>query len=319
MIDKLDVRMPKSAVTGRVVEQALSWNPSNRDKSPMQHSLHYGARIDFRPLGIDAMLHHGCRHGDGHSKLEIHDVGQKGLAEITWIIACVTDCDPNEFPIMRIDFAADIPGVSVGWFRDHARFKFKRSEREFGQAPWGTIGTGEVETLNWGKRPNLYRVYNKIREWQVQFRLKQRRKSPDADELEFEKEFGWNLTDTLTRIERQCGVRNIPPDCALFGGLKESIKFNPFDRMELISSGQKECPSPSECGGLDYFTGIGLLRESERIGMQGLRKLINQMTRGNAARTLNNYQRFFRNDSVTISMEQIFDNFRQSTIKQLSS
>src|ERR1700722_5865076 len=108
-----------------------------------------------------------------------------------------------------------------------------------------------------------------------------RKENKEADSLEFEKEFGVKETDVLTRVERQCGGDRIPPELSTFGHLLRAPDFNPFDRLEIIRSGQKSLPSPEGYIGLEYFTGLGMYVESQRVGMQEFRKQLNKRTNGN--------------------------------------
>jgi hypothetical protein len=320
MIDKLDLRIPQNAVWRPRIERILSFDPWTPSSAHLQSAIHYEKKTDLRAVGIDAILHFRCRHGAKHSKLEILDTGKKPYSEIVSIIERVAKVRLDRLGIMRIDLTADLPGVTVPWLKPHVRFKFKRTEREYGQLQYGLVGHGEVETIIAGSRPNVLRIYNKTKECLYQFRRMQRQASPDADPLEFEKEFGLKETDILTRIERQIGGSRIPPEIANFRSLRNLPGFNPFDSLEIITSGESAIPSPAECNGLDYFTGIGLNCESKQLGMNQFRKMLNKQTKGNAARTIQRYREFFSNDSgPTISIKQVVEAYRQSTIDQLAS
>lgn len=320
MIDKLDLRIPKDARWSPAVEKIFSYDPLAPLSARMHPAQHYEGRTDLRAVGLDAILHVKCRHGDKHSKLEILDVGKKPHSEIVKLIEGVAGVNPNPLGIMRIDLTADVPGVTVPWLRSHARWKFKRIEREFGQLPYGTVGRCEVETVTYGSRPNVIRVYNKVEECLSQFRRMQRKVIPNAEPLSFENEFGLKETDILTRIERQSGGSRIPPELATFRCLQNLPDFNPFTSLEIISSQRHSFPSPQDCEGLEYYTGLGLQAESRRMGMQNFRKQLNRQSKGNAARTLERYRRFFSDgDQVCISIEQIFETYRQSTIDQLAA
>jgi hypothetical protein len=319
VIDKLDLRIPTEAVTGGILTNAFSHDPAKREKSCVQYAHHYFARFDLRQRGIDALLHFKCKHGDHHSKLEILDVGKKGYSEILEIIREFTQADPEELGIMRIDLAADVPNVTVPWFKSHLRFKYKRSEREFGQNPYGQVSHGEIETIIAGSRPNVFRIYNKVAENLVQLRRMQRTVSKEADLLDFENEFGMKKTDVLTRLERQCGGKGVPAEVPTLDSLRNLLDFNPFSRVELVKNSTQELPRPEQCKGMEYYTGLGLHLEAQRIGMQGLRKQLNKQSNGNAARTLTSYGQFFPEGKAPITMERILKIFHESTRKQLAA
>ncbi len=148
----------------------------------------------------------------------------------------------------------------------------------------------------------------------------QRKASKDADPLEFEIEFGFKETDIRTRIERQCGGKRIPQELATFEQLTHAPDFNPFTQLEIVRSGVVRLPTPEECEGLEYYTGLGMSAESQRVGMQEFRKRLNRQTKGNAARTMERYARFFSDgEESAISLEQIFESYRASTIVQLAA
>jgi len=68
--------------------------------------------------------------------------------------------DAAQLTIMRIDLAADIKGIPVHSFKGNVRAKWKRTASEIGR--YSMVGKLGVETLTLGKRPNVYRFYNKI-------------------------------------------------------------------------------------------------------------------------------------------------------------
>jgi hypothetical protein len=210
--------------------------------------------------------------------------------------------------------------VTVPWFKAHTRFKFKRTENEHGQMHYGLIGHGQVETILAGSRPNVFRIYNKTKECLFQFRRMLRRASKDSDPLEFEAEFGFKETDVRTRVERQCGGSRIPLELVTFGHIHNAPNFNPFTPLEIIRSGLISLPTPEECDGLEYYTGIGMHQEAQRIGMQEFRKQLNKQTTGNAAKTLRRYGRFFPDGvEAPITVEEIYESYRESTIAQLAA
>ncbi len=320
MIDKLDLRIPQGTIWHPAVARLASLHPWESYSSRVRPTQHYAGRADLREIGIDALLHLQCKHRDHDSKLEILDVGKKTYSEIVQLIESVAGVNPDELGMMRIDLTGDARDVTVPWLKSHIRFKFKRTENEHGQLRYGLIGHGEVETILAGSRPNLFRVYNKTKEYLFQFRRMRRKGNRDADPLEFEKEFGLKETDVLTRFERQFGGNRLPPQITDFRSLRNLPDFNPFDSLEIITSGESALPSPAEYSGLDYYTGIGLHNESKRLGMHEFRRTLNKQTKGNAARTFQRYGRFFPDGSEpAISIEQIIEAYRQSTINQLAS
>jgi hypothetical protein len=66
------------------------------------------------------------------------------------------------------------------------------------------------------------RGYDKVAESKMQFRKMKRKANKDADELDFEKEFGFPEDAVLTRVERQCGGGRIPEEVSTFGQLSRA-------------------------------------------------------------------------------------------------
>ena len=176
MIDKLDLRIPQGTIWRPAVACLTSLHPWESYSSRVRPTQHYAGRADLREIGIDALLHLQCKRGDHDSKLEILDVGTKTYSEMVQQIESVVEVNPDGLGIMRIDLAADAWDVSVPWLKSHVRFKFKRTEVEYGQLRYRLIGHGEVETILAGSRPNLYRLYNKIKEYLFQFRRMRRKR-----------------------------------------------------------------------------------------------------------------------------------------------
>jgi hypothetical protein len=294
LIDKLDLRIPRNtwfrqAVSGFTRAVNYSSNTQNIRPAP-----HYAGKADLRPIGIDALLFLSCKSTDERNhKLEILDVGKKSYSEIVQLIGQVAEADPRDWGVMRVDLTADVWDIPVSWARENVRFKFKRTEREYGEIKYGLIGRGKVETITAGSRPNVFRIYDKVAESKVQFRKLLKQRSPDSSLPEFEKEFGFKERDTVTRFERQCGGKLIPVELGTFGDLQRAPDFNPFQNLEILSSGKSSLPTPEECDGMEYYTGIGLREERQKLGLQSFRKQLNRQTNGNAARTMQRYERFF--------------------------
>jgi hypothetical protein len=320
VIDKLDLRIPNGSVLRPAVRDYTRGLPYETYTARVRPAVHYTGKADLRSVGMDAILHVQCKHGDNHHKLEVLDAGNKSYSEIVDLVESVTGANPERMGVMRIDLTADVKGVTVPWLKSHVRFKFKRTENEHGQIRYGLIGRGEVETILAGSRPNVFRIYNKTKESIFQFRRMQRKASKETEPLEFEKEFGFKETDIRTRIERQCGGNRIPSELASFGSLQNAPMFNPFTSLEILTSGRVGIPSPDECDGLEYYTGLGLHEESQRLGMQAFRKQLNKQSKGNAARTMDSYRRFFPDGAESpITLEQIYEAYRSSTNAQLAA
>jgi hypothetical protein len=172
-----------------------------------------------------------------------------------------------------------------------------------------------------GKRPNLIRIYDKTAECLVNFRKRSRKVSKDADPLDFIKEYGFTPDTVLTRVERQIGGNLMPDHLATFGKLiKNASDFDPFTNLQIISGQDHAMPTLETCEISRWLTGTRLRELADEWGMQRLRSVINQKSKGNAARFLAQYQDFFpRDGELALTSEKIAGLYRNSVKVQLSA
>lgn len=205
---------------------------------------------DLRMYGYEVILHMSCIHGEPNHKIELVDTGKRSFGFLLNEIERMFDVDPARCGVMRVDCAADVPGVGVLWFHRHARVRWKQFGNEIGELTlepagansslYSQMGKREIQTLYWGKRPNCYRTYNKVAEWraeyrrfcqrgipalikrmkkagasakQISWRLRSEGINPDADVCDppFEEIYGVPERGyTLTRCERQIAGGDVP-------------------------------------------------------------------------------------------------------------
>ena len=79
---------------------------------------------------------------------------------------------------MRLDLAVDVEGIGVSWFAEHTRVRYKRWLAKLGVIDAVAMGNREIQTLYYGKRPNVIRIYNKLEEYRVQYQRILRRVPP---------------------------------------------------------------------------------------------------------------------------------------------
>ena len=69
-------------------------------------------------------------------------------------------------------FAVNVPNLPLRWFRETLRVDHKRYRAAVtGQPFYSEMGNGDIQTLYFGKRPNLIRIYDKQAEYRHQYRL----------------------------------------------------------------------------------------------------------------------------------------------------
>jgi hypothetical protein len=321
VIDKLDLRIPRSASFRPEVQKLVREIDYGRNTLRVRSTPYYAGVSDLRPeLGIEAVLHAYCKHGDSHDhKLEIIDTGKKSYSDLAAVVGAVFEGNPESYGLMRIDLCADMHGVPVLWFLPRARIKFKRYGSEMGELKYGKLGQGTVETIMAGKRPNVFRFYDKAAESKMQFKKLLRKQSPDSEPLDFEKEFGFAPDSILTRVERQFGGGRIPEEIDTFSKLHRLPDYNPFDTLEIVT-GSPHRPAVEQCSGLsEYLNGVGIAAVINEMGLQQGRSWLNKHSGGNAARLLDRYGRFLAPPENEMTLDRIVETYRNSVLKQLSA
>ena len=217
---------------------------------------------------------------------------------------------------MRVDLAADVPDVSVDWFREHMRVCWKRRRAEIGE--YMVVSQCEGETLYFGKRPNCFRVYNKTAERKEQHKRLARRTSPDADDVTFEEVCHTSPDAILTRVERQIAGGRVPASISTIAQLKNLPDFDPFAPVEILA----EEPLPSANVATNCILTLAGREVQRLVHSQGLhraRQLIRYMDRANASRNLKRLEPFFvvGDSRPGVSKEQLLSLYRESVTRQL--
>lgn len=142
---------------------------------PFRSNPYYKQVVDLRQVAeIDAILHLNAKKTGTH-KIQIVEAGKKCCGQIAATIASIVDTHPELLAVSRVDTCADVvDGPSVKWMAQSVRAKSAQWQAEFGQAelrdeegkkfPWSEMGKREVQTMYIGKRPNCFRVYDKLAE-----------------------------------------------------------------------------------------------------------------------------------------------------------
>jgi len=319
MIDKLEVRVPAATEYSPSFSRLYSHVWNDAANNPFRASRHYVVVGDLRAFGYDAILHSHCKHGDeGNHKLELLDTGSRSFSELLQEITAVFDVYPSTLEIMRVDFAVDVVGIPVSVFQDCARAAYKKIVVDFENAEQLVrMGQRDVETIYLGKRPNCFRIYNKIAELKTQY-AKLRKQLPEIPE--FEDLFGYPPDGVvITRVERQYGGSRIPEEIANIARLRDNIaNFNPFDALEFFLTG-KPTPDPDKYDLSTYLKGLGLRELIENSGLHRARRFLNKRSPGNAARILNKLSEFIPSISPDISFPNLNMQFQQSIQRQLES
>jgi hypothetical protein len=249
------------------------------------------------------------------------DTGKKPYSELVRQVDAVCYGDPDRLGIMRIDFCADIRDIPVSWFQQRVRIRHKQLSSGIGPLKWQTISRAGIETIMAGRRPNVMRFYDKVAESKMQFRRMKRKSSEDADELTFEKEFGFGEDSVITRVERQCGGGRIPREIDKFGQLSQAAYFNPFEALEITNNGRSALPEVNACDSVnEWLIGMQVNRMIEEMGMQTFRRWLNRHSNGNSARLLKRLHAFLPgDDDCKLTVAALAEAYRASVIQQLSA
>jgi hypothetical protein len=273
VLDKLEIRVPapvpfRPEFTDMYSELAADPKGPFRKRGP-----HYVLTGDLRMYGYEVILHLHCMHGEGNHKVELLDTGKRGFSFLLAECERIFDVDPLKCGVMRVDCAADVPCIGVDWFHQRARVRWKQFANEIGEmrleAPgastsllYSQMGKREVQTLYFGKRPNCYRIYDKVAEWRAEYQrfhvqstaalvkrmlnagasptdLEWRFKSQNSDlpagdcVSSFEEMYGVPERGyTLTRCERQIGGGEVPTIPISGKPAKEWERLNTIDALK---------------------------------------------------------------------------------------
>jgi hypothetical protein len=349
MYDKVDLRVPAGTNFGpAMVETAalLRYGPAGS----FRPSRFYACVGDLRKShDLDVVLHLGYKYGDGAHKLEIIDAGKKTLAEMDAIIRQVFDVDPATLELMRVDLAADVPGVPVSWFRDHARFEFKRfassiNKAEAQELEFIGMGTAVAQSLYAGRRPNCIRIYDKFAEFRRQWlkvarayeqynrglsefdfteevRKNAIRIPPTFEEFCLKEGSEYKLGAILTRVERQIGGDRFPKEICTFGDLSSAHEFNPFNALQIVSVepvyGFQNLPEGASIR--DWLAVRGLQSiQKDFGGLQQADAFVLKNGNGNGRRVLESLRAIMPKACPAVSKSSLYDLYRESTANQIT-
>jgi len=348
VIDWVAVKVPEFTPPGPLLAQPIS-RLKGCVVPPFRPSRYYQYVCDLRePFDIDAVVHLNFRYGRETHKVEIIDAGEKTLDQMARIISQLFDVDPWGLSVMRTDLAADVEGVPVRWFKDHAYVNRKRYSSRIeksleSELQFVAMSDATAETLYAGKRPNILRIYDKFGELRVQLRKierEYRRFNAGLERLEMTEEqryFGQLIPPTfehycelhgykfeigkiLTRVEHQIGGR-IPREFATLRDLQYAHEVDPFTSLKIMPGVQFQSHSapPSGVPIRDYLAALGLDHLEKDLGSRQLaHQFVYKHANGNGKRLIDSLARCVPAKQQPTTIEQVRESYRRSTLAQTS-
>ena len=316
---------------------------------PFRPAKYYEYSADLRDdFEVDAIVHLNARFGRPSHKIEIIDAGKKTIFEMAEIIVSLFDVDPWSLPLMRVDLAADIEGVPVSWFQANAyvsrkQFASRIEKSRDVEVQFVKMAQGLAETIYAGKRPNPVRIYNKIAELKMQHRRKEircerfnrrmekmdlnleqkyygARYVPPFETFCREEGFDYRPEMIVTRIESQRGSR-LPKKMRTFSDLLFADEYEPFRGLKLTGAQavvNLDAP-PEGVPVRNWLAALGLRTLSEAHGsLQTARSIVFKHANGNGKRIFDTLEECTLGIRPPVTIDQIHDYFRQSTLRQLS-
>lgn len=283
-IDKLELRIPAGNHWDNRLEALCKFGVGLNRRQHLMQGNHYRSGFDLIQAGLSSLLY--CRHRDtGDSKLVLVGVGGLSFAQIVEKVSVVFGDETLDLSAVRIDLAADVFGYSMAFFRDTVSVARKRSGKEYGTLQYEHAFTGTVETLEYGRRPNLIRIYDKRAQLEAAVRRIRGRMARES-ELHTQLSAASSSDEApWTRVERQYGGRGIPKQLATLRAIRDAAReVNPF---ESITFHRPAAPSDlSHLSGPKYARCLGLKTMIERDGMPGAIREFNRRSPGKGRRQI---------------------------------
>jgi hypothetical protein len=263
----------------------------------------YKDKASIKPLGMNAILFRYCRFNATH-KLSIVGVSRMTIQDVAALIVKVFDCDPWDLRLARVDFAIDLPTVSMDWIRAHARVPHKhwKDERGFDER---SAGLEQGKTLYIGSSADLFRFYDKGAQLarQAAFAEPQLERS--------------RVRGPLTRIERQLRTGRIPDVVSSLAKLEaNALSFDPFAPLSFATGG-KVNPRMEDYSAVECLAGDGLRNRIVKHGFAKTWEMLNSSSRGNASRIFKRLADFVPEDPAGFELPDLFEMHREGLKYQL--
>lgn len=301
MIDRLEVLVPEE-----VPKREENWRGSQIRPAKGGTVYAYTLNEDFQ-LALRVHFNFRVPIAKRHLKVDFTDTrlmtADDLLWRLTWMFR-IGEEQARAFRVQRIDFAADVFGVPVEWFKRHCQVKRKRKTQSY-EVCRSETSKGAVTSVVFGKRPDLYRIYDRVAE----------KLARGAELLYPGVELG-APAPIITRVERQCSGRSIPKAVGSLGALFENAaEIEPFPGL-VCRKAEGARISHEDWAPQMWLMSLGLATAVRELGEAIVRARLNR--RGNAARIFDRYSGLLRADSPGVTAQQLREVYRRSTVRQLN-
>ena len=276
-IDTLEVRVPGEEFWARDLRRICRSRISDTSPLLQRQGGQYRQVVDLRGAGLSGILYLVSRVS-GSNKLVISRAGGLPYRHILGDIGALFDVEVLALQVMRIDLAVDVVGYPMAWFRENVAVRRRYCRDEIGTVSYRTKVRRGIETMYFGRRPNLIRVYDKI----AQLKAEGRRRKKLDDIPNADKE-SWPDGVNVTRVERQYGGKGIPSQLSTLGAIQvEGPIIDPFKPLEFSALGSAAIPD--DLGGASFLKAFGLTRLIQERGCHASIAELNRRTGGKGKR-----------------------------------
>lgn len=326
-LDKLNLELEARA--GFNPEFARVWNSERYDKDlKMKYGGMYQKVGDLRVLGIDARLSCGNRfHPKAGPKMEVFKVGEKSVSDVVEIHERVGGGDVWKAQITRVDLTADFIGPTVDEFERSMYLKHgQTTQDEYGKYNPAQMERayrrGKAETLYFNRRDGQVRIYNKTAHRKVLLiALNRKRKRCGEPEKTFLEEYGYDESETHTRVEKQCGARLPEKLWGIrdLGQIHHLADVRPFDNFKFATDGRGDAEL-AELAPMTRSFILSLRFMAISKGVAHVRMFLKQ-TYGDPRQTrlfIQKYEHLFMPET-RLNRETLNEQYRRSIVRQLAA
>jgi len=302
MIDRLELIVPVFTP-----QQTEFWN-RHTTRKPAKRGSPYLWTVDARKDRA-LSVHYGHRDriapAKQHYKIDFTDTRLLTAVDLTSRVHELFRMAPEDamsLKVARIDFAADLYGTPVEWFKEHSRVHKKRYSKTYEDQQTETVKG--ITSILFGKAPDQYRIYDRLAE-----------KRANKKDVVLHDWGSKRLTLVVTRVERQCNRKVIPNCLSTLGALLDNaVNFDPFKNLVLTAT--HSMPSTDTWTPQRWLMSLGLACAVHQHGETAVRSRLNK-TR-NAKRIFDQYSELLGSGALGPTRELLVRLYRNTTRRQLN-